>query len=75
MFRATALQKLDSPERLDLAVIVVRPVAWMLPLTSPEMVAVSRSLSAANNRKPRASAPVGLSLASEFCMWQPVIPN
>ena len=30
LFRASALEKLDSPERLDLAVIVVRPVAWML---------------------------------------------
>jgi HlyD family secretion protein len=38
LFRATALQKLDSPERLDLAVIVVRPVAWMLLLVAALLV-------------------------------------
>jgi HlyD family secretion protein len=38
LFRATALQKLDSPERLDLAVIVVRPVAWMLLLVASLLV-------------------------------------
>ena len=38
LFRATALQKLDSPERLDLAVIVVRPLAWMLLLVAGLLV-------------------------------------
>jgi HlyD family secretion protein len=41
LFRAAALQKLESPERLDLAVIVVRPVAWMLLLVAGLLVSAA----------------------------------
>lgn len=41
LFRAAALDKLASPERLDLAAAVVRPTAWLLLLTALLFVGVA----------------------------------
>ncbi|PZW46983.1 NHLM bacteriocin system secretion protein [Humitalea rosea] len=41
LFRAAALEKLASPERLDLAAAVVRPTAWLLLATAFLLVGVA----------------------------------